>query len=72
MADFQVKVPTAKQAAEWLFDLAGVWLSFYLLKEWLIDESKNLADQPLVTAACVGGAWIAFKFLRQWKAIDRP
>ena len=72
MAALQLKVPTWKQAAEWLFDLAGVWLSFYLLKEWLIDESKNLADQPLITAACIGGAWIAFKFLRQWKAIDRP
>ncbi|NRA43223.1 MAG: hypothetical protein HRU21_13085, partial [Pseudomonadales bacterium] len=50
MAALQLKVPTWKQAAEWILDSAGTWLAFYILKEWLIDESKNLADQPLITA----------------------
>ncbi len=71
MAALQLKVPTWKQALEWGFDLAATWLAFYILKEWLIDESKNLADQPLITAAVIGGAWVVFKFLRQWKAIDK-
>lgn len=71
MSGIVLKVPTWKQGLEWAFDLAGTWLVFYILKEWLADESKNMLDQPLITAAIVGGAWVAFKFLRQWKAIDK-
>jgi hypothetical protein len=71
MSAISLKVPTWKQAGEWFFDLAGTWLAFYILKEWLIDADKNLADQPLVTAAVVGGAWVAFKLLRQFKAFDK-
>lgn len=71
MSGITLKVPTWKQSLEWAFDLAAAWFVFYVLKEWLIDESKNLADQPLVTAAVLGGAWVALKLMRQWKAIDK-
>lgn len=71
MSGITLKVPTYKQAAEWALDLTATWFAFYILKEWLVNEDKNLADQPLVTAAVFGGAWVVLKFMRQWKAIDK-
>lgn len=67
----QVSIPTWKQTAEWVVDGTITWGAFYLAKEWLIDEGKNLADQPLVTAAALGIAFVALKAARMWKAFDK-
>lgn len=66
---WEFEVPTFRSAAEFVADALVAWFVFYVLKEWLIDEAKNLADQPLVTAACIGGAWFAYKVARNFDLI---
>jgi len=57
-------------AGEWLIDILGTFAAFWIASGFFMEEAKTVSEQPIAFAVSLGLAFVAFKALRQWKALN--
>ena len=55
---------------EWAIDVLGPFAAFWIASGFFMQEEVTVAEQPIAFAVSLGLAFVAFKLLRQWKALS--
>ncbi|MEO0975981.1 MAG: hypothetical protein AAFY24_01930 [Pseudomonadota bacterium] len=55
---------------EWAIDILGTFAVFWIASRFFMESEVAVADQPTAFAVCLGIAFVGFKALRQWKALN--
>jgi hypothetical protein len=55
---------------EWFIDIMGTFAAFWIASKFFMQGDVTVAEQPIPFAVSLGLAFVAFKVLRQWKALS--
>ncbi len=55
---------------EWTIDILGTFAAFWIASRFFMEPETTVSEQPIAFAVSLGLAFVAFKALRQWKALS--
>lgn len=57
-------------AGEWTIDILGTFAAFWIASRFFMEPETTVSEQPIAFAVSLGLSFVAFKALRQWKALS--
>lgn len=55
---------------EWTIDILGTFAAFWIASRFFMEPETTVSEQPIAFAVSLGLSFVAFKALRQWKALS--